>query len=78
MGFFWPKAVKVDIGPLGRLGRVVHWASMVLALGWLALGWSMIASDPDGQYAPVEWILVGLAGASYCGGRGLRYVLAGE
>jgi hypothetical protein len=71
MNFFWPTRLKLAPGLLARLGRVLHWLSIPLAIFLAVLGLSR----------PVdEWLTTEIWGAvtAYLFGRGLRYLLAGE
>lgn len=71
MNFFWPTNLKAEPGIVARLGRVLHWLSIPLAIFIAYLGL---------RRPPEEWLTTELWGAiiAYLFGRGLRYLLAGE
>lgn len=74
MSFLWPTTLNSDPGVLGRAGRVLHWTGLILAAPWVALGVGLAFQDNG-------WNNLGLAlvGVPFAlGGRGLRYILAGE
>lgn len=71
MGFFWPTDVREDVGAIGRLGRVLHWCAILLG-GLFA--WAFIAGSAPEYWWPAAALFALFA----MGGRGLRYVLAGE
>lgn len=74
MNFIWPTKLNPNPGALGRAGRVLHWTGLLLGAPWVALAVGIAARDGD-------WGILGLAlvGVPFAlGGRGLRYILAGE
>lgn len=76
MSFFWPTDPKAEPGVLGRAGRVLHWTALGIA-GLFAFGaWS--AFNTDGTDPFLGWVCIALGALSALGGRGLRYILAGE
>jgi len=72
---FWPRVLSADVGAGGVLGRGVHWLGVAVAAAFLvtALGWAV-----DGWSLPMAAAVTLAAGAAALGGRGVRYLLAGE
>lgn len=77
MGLFWPAHPKVTPNTVERLGRVVHWITIVLGIGFLGL---VLTASGNMGAAAGPFLLFGVVLA--CGavllGRALRYILAGE
>lgn len=74
--FFWPVATKPDSDAMVRLGRVCHWAGLLLGAPFLLfLGFIFDTSAYPNQGAALL-ALLSLIPAQI--GRGLRYILAGE
>jgi len=77
----WPERANPDPGLFGRLGRLVHWAGTLAALGNIAIFMSAAANyrAMNGQPMP-SWaeMAFGLAAVIYFPARGLRYLFAGE
>lgn len=84
MSFFWPTNIKPAPGAVARLGRVLHWISLLLAIAALVTGVVSVQSQASYQVlsfhlfwntmGPVFMAAVGIA----LFGRGLRYILSGE
>lgn len=74
MSFFWPQRFNPESNTSVRLGRLLHWGAAAWALGWVVLSW-IWAHNGWADAAPFG---LGIAAVIYLGGRGLRYVLAGE
>lgn len=77
MGMFWPLHVKADPNIVTRLGRVLHWAIAVIAIGVSLFGLATTILNGDfgrvGFWGGVVVLLITLLI-----GRGVRYILAGE
>lgn len=76
MSFFWPNDTKEDPGVLGRAGRVLHWTAIGVACLFGAGAW--IAFTSEGTDPGLGWVSIVLGALAALGGRGLRYILAGE
>lgn len=74
MSFFWPTTLKSEPGVLGRAGRVLHWTGLLFGAPWIAIALGVAVQD--GDWGALFLALVGVPFA--LGGRGLRYILAGE
>lgn len=72
MSLIWPSRVTPDPSPVGRIGRLAHYASFVPAAYMLWVGFGY---DPEPDTTP---IIVTFAVMTYLTGRGLRWVMAGE
>ena len=72
---FWPVDVLDDTGCLGRLGRVIHWASAFGALGVVIGAIGQTIQYPDNlEGAAMLVVAVGLLVV----GRAVRHILAQE
>ena len=76
MNFFWPTQRNPAPTALTRLGRVLHWATimcavpLVLATVWIAF------AEPSDDYGYTA--LLAIVAIIYLPGRALRYILASE
>ena len=73
--FIWPALKRRDVGTAGTLGRLIHWAGVILA-GLCAL--LAIEFMVEGWATHLSRTLLVLALALAFGTRGLRYVLTRE
>ena len=69
----WPTTMTGQ-GVLARLGRVLHWAGLLIAVPIVVAGASILV--PQGILNGVGTALIGVL--VYLTGRGLRYVFSGE
>lgn len=76
MSFFWPNDTKEDPGVLGRAGHVLHWTAIGVAVLFALGAWTAFTTDGTDPF--LGWACVILGALSALGGRGLRYILAGE
>jgi hypothetical protein len=77
VGWFWPRESRSEIGVLGRLGRIIHWAGL-LASGGLVIGsFGVLLGGGDSAWAIFAALLV-VAIFVALSGRGARYVLTDE
>lgn len=77
MRWLWPQHVNDESSLLVRIGRLIHWLALSLAVFGLLI--SFFAMSQVGDTEPVPYIAVGLVwlGVAMIG-RGLRYVFAKE
>jgi hypothetical protein len=75
LNIIWPALKRRDVGAAGALGRVLHWAGVIvaglcalLAIEFMAEGWATHLSRA----------LLAIAIALVLGARALRYLLARE
>lgn len=75
MNLIWPTNPRLDVGAVGRLGRVMHWLFAAMALAFVVGGASAIGTPPLGNALAA----IGFGGGGcLLFGRALRYILAGE
>ena len=72
MNWLWPRHLHTETTALIRLGRVLHWAGIIL--GALVALFAMLAFDDMSEGAKA----LAVALVPILIGRGLRYVLANE
>lgn len=74
MNWLWPHVINPSQGFFGRLGRLAHWAGILLAVG-CALVPFFTYGGPDLQTFAAAF---GFGAFFYMAGRGVRYLFAGE
>jgi hypothetical protein len=65
---------------LARLGVVLHWIALLVALAITALTWSGVAQGTyrTDDYGPLIMLNVGIAAALIFGGAALRFIFSGK
>jgi anti-sigma factor RsiW len=64
---FWPTRLKIAPNLFGRIGRVLHWAAIVIGIA---------AAGAISQGMPATFAAIFIAFAMT--GRAIRYILSGE
>ena len=78
--FLWPQERSTEPALAAGVGRLAHWAGLILALLWLAACCWMAMTHPRADWS--DGYLIGMfivpPLSFYAGGRAARWFLAGE